>query len=73
MKNILKDNIGFIVLAVVFSVLPFVLSYEALATEVIIFSLAAIAFDLLLGYTGMMIFCRKYYPNGCLSGSLGCF
>ena len=61
MKNILKDNIGFIVLAVVFSVLPFILPYKALATEVAIFSLAVIAFDLLLGYTGIMIFCQASF------------
>lgn len=61
MKNILKNNIGFISLAIIFSVLPFVVSYEALAIEVIIFSLAAIAFDLLLGYTGMMIFCQASF------------
>jgi len=61
MKNILKDNIGFIGLVITFSVLPLVLSYEALAIEVAIFSLAVIAFDLLLGYTGMMIFCQASF------------
>lgn len=61
MKTLLKDNCGFIVLAIVFSALPFVLPYYALATEVLIFALAVIAFDLLLGYTGVMMFCQASF------------
>ena len=61
MKTLLKDNVGFVVLAIVFSALPFVLPYTALATEVLIFSLAVIAFDLLLGYTGVMMFCQASF------------
>jgi branched-chain amino acid transport system permease protein len=61
MKTLLKDNCGFIVLAIVFSLLPFVLPYKALATEVLIFALAVIAFDLLLGYTGVMMFCQASF------------
>ncbi len=61
MKTLLKDNLGFSVLAIVFAVLPFVLPYTALATEVLIFALAVIAFDLLLGYTGVMMFCQASF------------
>ena len=61
MKTFLKDNAGFAVLAIVFAVLPFVLPYKALATEVLIFALAVIAFDLLLGYTGVMMFCQASF------------
>lgn len=63
MKTLLKDNVGFVVLAIVFSALPFVLPYTALATEVLIFSLAVIAFDLLLGYTGVMMFCQASFSE----------
>jgi branched-chain amino acid transport system permease protein len=46
-------------------VLPFVLPYRALATEVLIFALATIAFDLLLGYTGIMMFCQaSFFGSG---------
>jgi len=61
MKTVLKDNLSLILLGVIFILLPFVLPYTALATEVIIFSLAVIAFDLLLGYTGVMIFCQASF------------
>jgi branched-chain amino acid transport system permease protein len=44
-----------------FLFLPFVLPYTALATEVLIFSMAAIGFDLLLGYTGILIFCQASF------------
>lgn len=61
MKTLLKDNMGFAVLAIVFALLPFVLPYTALATEILIFSMAVIAFDLLLGYTGVMMFCQASF------------
>ena len=61
MKFIMKSQLSLFVLAAVFAVLPFVLPYTALATEVLIFSLAVIAFDLLLGFTGVMIFCQASF------------
>ncbi len=42
-----------VVLALVF---PYIAPYEALATEVLIFALFAMAYDLVLGYTGMLSF-----------------
>ncbi len=57
----LKDYRGLLVLGIIFAILPFVLPYKALATEVIIFSLAVIAFDLLLGFTGVMMFCQASF------------
>jgi branched-chain amino acid transport system permease protein len=61
MKTLLKDNTAFCVVAIVFFLLPFVLPYTALATEVLIFALAVIAFDLLLGFTGVMMFCQASF------------
>ncbi len=42
MKIVLKDNLGLIVIGAIFVLLPFVLPYTALATEVVIFSMAVI-------------------------------
>jgi branched-chain amino acid transport system permease protein len=58
--------------AAIFLILPFILPYRALATEVLIFALATIAFDLLLGYTGIMIFCQaSFFGSGAyISGLL---
>ncbi|NLA41967.1 MAG: branched-chain amino acid ABC transporter permease [Smithella sp.] len=42
----------------IFLIFPFIVPYTALATEVIIFALAVVAFDLLMGYTGILIFCQ---------------
>jgi branched-chain amino acid transport system permease protein len=61
MKIVLKDNLGLVVIGAIFVLLPFVLPYTALATEVVIFSMAVIAFDLLLGYTGVMMFCQASF------------
>lgn len=61
MKRLLKDHKGLLILGIIFFILPFVLPYRALATEVIIFSLAVVAFDLLLGFTGVMIFCQASF------------
>lgn len=48
-------------MAVVFAVLPFILPYKALACEIMLFALAAVAFDLCLGYTGVMMFCQASF------------
>jgi branched-chain amino acid transport system permease protein len=50
-----------VLLSACFILLPFVLPYKALATEVLIFALATVAFDLLLGYTGIMMFCQASF------------
>ena len=61
MKTALRDNLSLIILGLAFVTLPFILPYPALATEIIIFSIAVIAFDLLLGFTGVMIFCQASF------------
>ena len=48
-------------LAVLFAVFPFVLPYTALANEIMLFALAAVAFDLCLGYSGVMMFCQASF------------
>ena len=60
-----QKNASILIMACIFLVLPFVLPYTALATEVLIFALATIAFDLLLGYTGIMMFCQaSFFGSG---------
>jgi branched-chain amino acid transport system permease protein len=60
-KTIFQKNLSLIFILCIFLILPFVLPYTALATEILIFALATIAFDLLLGYTGIMIFCQASF------------
>ena len=65
MKAFLEENKGIFILAVIFGILPFILPYKALATEVLIFSLAVVAFDILLGFTGVMMFCQaSFFGSG---------
>ena len=45
----------------ILALLPIVLPYYALGTEIILFALAAVAFDLCLGYTGVMMFCQASF------------
>lgn len=45
----------------VFLVLPLLLPYTALANEIVIFALAVVAFDLCLGFTGVMMFCQATF------------
>ena len=45
-----------IVLAVMLLFLPFVLPYKSLTPEILIYALGAVAFNILLGYTGMLSF-----------------
>lgn len=42
-------------------VFPFVLPYPGLATEILIYALAAVAFDLCLGYTGVILLCQASF------------
>jgi branched-chain amino acid transport system permease protein len=60
-----QKNASVLIMASIFLILPFILPYTALATEVLIFALATIAFDLLLGYTGIMMFCQaSFFGSG---------
>jgi len=56
-----RHNRPTMVLAAVFAVMPFVLPYTALANEIMLFALAAMAFDLCVGYTGVMMFCQASF------------
>ena len=56
-----KEYRSTLILALIFTVLPFILPYTALATEIMIYALAAVAFDLCLGYTGLMMFCQASF------------
>src|SRR5256884_8893281 len=46
---------------VVFAVFPFVVPYKALATQVLIYGLFALGFNLLYGYTGLLSFGHAAY------------
>jgi branched-chain amino acid transport system permease protein len=46
---------------VLFAVFPFLLPYKALATQVLIFGLFALGFNLLYGYTGLLSFGHAAY------------
>lgn len=60
----------FSVLAII-ALLPVVLPYYALGTEIILFALAAVAFDLCLGYTGIMMFCQaSFFGTGVYAAAL---
>jgi branched-chain amino acid transport system permease protein len=47
--------------AIVFGVFPFVVPYPALATQVLIFGLFALGFNVLYGYTGLLSFGHAAY------------
>ncbi len=42
-------------------IMPLILPYHALGTEIVLFALAAVAFDLCIGYTGVMMFCQASF------------
>src|SRR5207253_3358321 len=46
---------------VVFAVFPFLVPYKALATQVLIYGLFALGFNLLYGYTGLLSFGHAAY------------
>ena len=59
------------VVAVFAIALPFVVSSEVLATEILIFSIAAIGCNLLLGYTGLLSFGQAlFFGAGAYAASL---
>ena len=47
--------------AVVFAIFPFIVPYKALATQVLIYGLFALGFNLLYGYTGLLSFGHAAY------------
>ncbi|MDA3788108.1 MAG: branched-chain amino acid ABC transporter permease [Desulfobacula sp.] len=58
-------------LSIIFAALPFILPYTALANEIMLFALAAVAFDLCVGYTGVMMFCQaSFFGTGVYVTSL---
>jgi len=60
-KKTFQKNLSILITFFIFLILPFILPYKALATEILIFAMATIAFDLLLGYTGIMMFCQASF------------
>jgi branched-chain amino acid transport system permease protein len=48
-------------IVVFFAILPFVVPYEALATQVLVYGLFALGFNLLYGYTGLLSFGHAAY------------
>lgn len=70
-KSWLLEYRSLLLLSIIFIVLPFVLPYTALANEILLFSLAAVAFDLCVGYTGVMMFCQaSFFGTGVYVTSL---
>ncbi len=66
-----REHVSIVVLALIFVVLPFVVPYPALANEIMLFALAAVAFDLCVGYTGVMMFCQaSFFGTGVYVTSL---
>jgi branched-chain amino acid transport system permease protein len=67
----LKEYRPLFILALTFGLLPFVVPYTALASEIMLFGLAAAAFDLCVGYTGVMMFCQaSFFGTGVYATSL---
>ncbi len=56
MAHFLKDR--FTIIVIIFLILPFVFPFTELATEILIFALLAVAFNLMLGYAGLLSFCH---------------
>ncbi len=48
----------FVILAVILIILPFMLPYKALATNIIIFGLLTMGFNILLNFVGLLSFCH---------------
>lgn len=56
-----SENLPVLGVAAALLLMPLVLPYYGLGTEVVLFALAAVAFDLCLGYTGVMMFCQASF------------
>ena len=60
-KDLIKMVILFALVAVWPKIIPFIGGYTGLATEMVIFAIFALGFDLLLGYTGILSFGQAAY------------
>lgn len=56
MVHFFKDR--FTIIVIILLVFPFVFPFTELATEILIFALLAVAFNLMLGYAGLLSFCH---------------
>jgi branched-chain amino acid transport system permease protein len=56
MAHFLKDR--FTIIVIILLILPFIFPFTELATEILIFALLAVAFNLMLGYAGLLSFCH---------------
>lgn len=69
--SLFSDHAISIGVAAALVVLPLILPYYALGTEIVLFALAAVAFDLCLGFTGVMMFCQaSFFGTGVYVTSL---
>lgn len=70
-SSALRKVFPLLILGAAFVALPLVLPYTALATEIMLFALAAVAFDLCVGYTGVMMFCQaSFFGTGAYATAL---
>ncbi|HUL32109.1 MAG TPA: branched-chain amino acid ABC transporter permease [Thermodesulfobacteriota bacterium] len=56
MKNSLQKRFFIGVVATLFLLLPFLTPYHSLATEMLIFAIFAVGYDIIFGYTGLLSF-----------------
>lgn len=56
MAHFLKDR--FTIIVIILLIFPFIFPFTELATEILIFALLAVAFNLMLGYAGLLSFCH---------------
>ena len=56
MKNSLHKWLFFGLMAALFLLLPFLTPYHSLATEMLIFAIFAVGYDIIFGYTGLLSF-----------------
>jgi len=52
---------AYIVMLIILSILPFILPYVSLATEIICLGLLAVSFNMLFGYTGLLSFAHAAF------------
>jgi branched-chain amino acid transport system permease protein len=57
----MRENRSTLILGGILAVFPFALPYPGLATEILIYALAAVAFDLCLGYSGVIMLCQASF------------
>ena len=56
MKSNLRKWFFFVLMATLFLLLPFLTPYHSLATEMLIFAIFAVGYDIIFGYTGLLSF-----------------